>query len=69
MLKSLLPNKVKVKITFDDIRLRSNLTTNKTKKFTKNLFSRQFYVLLNPSQNYWVISRDSLIDSRIIEKQ
>ena len=30
MLKSLLPNEVKVNITIDDVRLRSNLTTNKT---------------------------------------
>ena len=32
-LKSLLPNKVKVNITIDDSRLRSNITTNKTIKF------------------------------------
>ena len=36
MLKSLLPKDVKVKITIDDIRLKSNLTTNKTIRFTKN---------------------------------
>ena len=35
MLMSLLPSEVNVKITTDDIRLKSNLTTNKTKKFTK----------------------------------
>ena len=35
MLKSLLPDEVKVDITIDDIRLRSNLTTNKTIRFTK----------------------------------
>ena len=34
MLKSLIPKGVKVKITIDDIRLKSNLTTNKTIKFT-----------------------------------
>ena len=38
MLKSLLPNDVKVKITIDDIRLRSNFTTNKTIRFTKVSF-------------------------------
>ena len=35
MLKSLLPIEVKVNITIDDIRLKSNLTTNKTIRFTK----------------------------------
>ena len=39
MLKSSLPDKVEVKIRIDDIRLKSNLTTNKTKRFTKKLFS------------------------------
>ena len=34
MLKSLLSNEVKVNITIDDIRLRSNLITIKTIKFT-----------------------------------
>ena len=38
MLKSLLPKEVK-KITVDDVGLKSNLTTNKTIKFTKKLFS------------------------------
>ena len=38
MLKSLLSNKVKVKITIDDIRLKSNLPTNKTIRFNKRLF-------------------------------
>ena len=38
MLKSLLPDKVKVDITIDDIRLRSNLTTNKTIRFTEKSF-------------------------------
>ena len=38
MLKSLLPKEVKVNITIDDIRLKSNLTTNKTIKFTKKSF-------------------------------
>ena len=39
MLKSLLPDEVKVNIPIGDIRLRSNLTTNETMKFTgKSLF-------------------------------
>ena len=39
MLKSVLPDETKLKITFVDIRLRSNLTTNKTLQFTsKSLF-------------------------------
>ena len=38
ILKSDFPNEMTIKITIDDIRLRSNLTTNKTKKFTKNSF-------------------------------
>ena len=42
MLSSLLPHEVKVNITKDDIRLRSNLTTNKTKKFTEKPFSIQY---------------------------
>ena len=39
MLKSLLPNEVRVKITIDDIRLKSNLTTKESLKFTKKSFS------------------------------
>ena len=38
MLKSFLPGKIKVNNTIDDIRLKSNLTTNKTIKFTKKFF-------------------------------
>ena len=38
MLKSLLPKEVKVNITIDDVRLKSNLTTNKTIRFTKKTF-------------------------------
>ena len=52
MLKSLLPDEVKVKITIDDIRLRSNLTTNKTVRFNKKSFFTQNYVLLNHTQEY-----------------
>ena len=39
MLKSLLPDDVEVSITIDVIRLKSNLTTNKTIRITKKLFS------------------------------
>ena len=42
MLKSLLPKEIKANITFDDVRLKSNLTTNKTKKFTKKSFFIQY---------------------------
>ena len=38
MLKSLLPDDVEKNITIDDIRLISNLTTNKTIRLTKNFF-------------------------------
>ena len=46
MLKSLLPIEVKVIIIIDDIRLKSNLTTNETIKFTKKsifLYNSRFY--------------------------
>ena len=38
MLRNLLPKEVKVNITIDDIRLKSNLNTNKTIRFTKRSF-------------------------------
>ena len=38
MLKSLLPNKVKVNFTIDDIRLRSKLNTNEVIRFTEESF-------------------------------
>ena len=38
MLKSLLPNEVKVNDPDNEIRLRSDLTTIKPRKLTKNLF-------------------------------
>ena len=38
MTKSLFPNNVEVIFTYDDIKQRSNLTTIKTKMFTKNPF-------------------------------
>ena len=51
MLKFLFPHEVKVKTTIDDIRLRSNLTTNKTKRFSKRyIFFTEFQVLPNPIQ-------------------
>ena len=39
MLKALLPYEVKTDFTIDDIRLKSNLLTYKTIKFTKKSFS------------------------------
>ena len=38
MLKSLLPNKTKVNITIDDIRPKTNITTNKTIRVTERIF-------------------------------
>ena len=52
MLKSLLPIEAKVKTTNDENRLRSTLTTNKTKKFSRKSFSTQYWVLLNPIQGH-----------------
>ena len=49
MLKSVLPDEVKVKTTIDDSRLRSNLTTNKTIRFTKKSF---FYTILGFTQSH-----------------
>ena len=37
-LKTLLPKEVKVSVTIDDIRLNSNITNNKTIRFTKRFF-------------------------------
>ena len=42
MLKSLLPKEVEVIFTFDDVRLKSNLTTKKTIRFTKKSFVIQY---------------------------
>ena len=50
MLQSLLPNDVEVKISFDDIRLESNLSTNQTIKFTKKSF---FYTKLGFAQSHF----------------
>ena len=49
LLKSLLPEEVKVINTMDNIRLNSNLTTNKTIRFTKNIF---FYVIIGFTQSH-----------------
>ena len=48
MLKSLLSNEVKVSITIDDIRLKSNSTTNRTTRHTKKPF---FYTILGFTQS------------------
>ena len=50
MLKSLFPKEVKVNTTIDDVRLKSNLTTNKTIRFTKKSF---FYNILGFTQSRW----------------
>ena len=47
MLKFLLPKEVKVNITNDDIRLKSNLTTNRTLRFPNKSF---FHVVLGFTQ-------------------
>ena len=48
-LKYILPNNVKVNITIDDIRLKSNLKTNQTLLFTNKSF---FYIILGFNQSY-----------------
>ena len=45
-LEYILPDNVKVKVTIDDIRLKSNLKINQTLMFTKRFFYR-FLGLLN----------------------
>ena len=47
-LKHILPDAVKVNITIDDIRLKSNLKTNQTLKFTEKSF---FYTILGFTQS------------------
>ena len=49
MLKSLLPNEVKVNLKIDDVRLNSSLTTNKTIKLTEESF---FYIILGFTQSH-----------------
>ena len=48
-LKYILPNNVKVNITIDDIRLKSNLKTNQTLLFTNKSF---FYTILGYTQSH-----------------
>ena len=47
-LKNILPDTVKVNITIDDIRLKSNLKTKQTLIFTKKSF---FYTILGFTQS------------------
>ena len=49
MVNSLLPVEVNVSITIDDIRLGSNLNTNKTMKFTEKSF---FYTIIGFTQSH-----------------
>ena len=49
MLKSSLPNEVKVNTTNHDVTLKSNLATNKTTKFSKKIF---FYKNLDFNQSH-----------------
>ena len=49
ILKSLLPDDVKVKFTIDDIRLKSKLTTNITIRFTKK---SSFYTILGFTESH-----------------
>ena len=49
MLKSLVPKEVKVNIAVDDVRLKSNLTTNKTIRLTEKSV---FYVILGFAQSH-----------------
>ena len=49
MLKSLLPNEVKINVRIDDNRLRINLTTKKTLRFTEKSFS---YKILGFTQSH-----------------
>ena len=39
MIESLIPDDIIVDITIDDVRLRSNLTSNKILRFTKTFFN------------------------------
>ena len=49
LLKNISPNNVKVNITIDDIRLKSNLKTNQTLLFTNKSF---FYTILGYTQSH-----------------
>ena len=46
MLETFFPNEVKKNFTIDDIRLKSKSTTNKTIRFTKDIF----YTILGSTQ-------------------
>ena len=48
MIKSSLPKEAKIDITIDDIRLKSNLSTNKIIRFLKNQF---FFTILGFTQS------------------
>ena len=58
MLKSLLHNETKVNISIDDIRLKSNLTTKKTIRFTKKYSFIQDHVLFKTILDFGVILKD-----------
>ena len=66
-LKNILPDNVKVSVTIDDVRLKSNLKINQTLIFTKKsffLYNFRFYSIriLSLRRYRWVLS----IDCRII---
>ena len=48
MLKSFLPNEMKINFSIDHFKLKSKLTTSKTKKFTKKSF---YYTILGFTQS------------------
>ena len=58
MLKSLLPDDVKVNNTIDDIRLLSILRNIKTTRFTMESFFVQFWDLLKTNQDLYSILKD-----------
>ena len=55
MLKSLLPKQVKISFTIDDIRLKTNSTTNKAIRFPKKSF---FYTISGSTQSHSVVLGD-----------
>ena len=57
-LKYILPDNVKLSITFDDVRLKSNLKTNQTWKFF--LYYTGFYSItfLSSRRYRWILSTD-----------
>ena len=59
MLKSFFPDEVKTKMTNEDIRLKSNLTINRTIRFTRKSFSIVCWDLLNQIWDHQVILTDS----------